>query len=81
MFPTKELYKVRGRAKREKEIINMLTISNPKLASIKRRHKSAIFPISSIELMSFGTSKNCMRLFLLATTVMGPLTSVRFCLV
>lgn len=57
------------------------TISNPKLASIIRSTKSAIFPMSIIELRSLLHSIIVSLLFFPATSVMGPLISESVCFV
>ena len=57
------------------------TISNPNDPSIMRRTRSAILPMSIIELRSLLHSMKVRRLFLPLTTVTGPRISDSVCLV
>ena len=58
-----------------------VSISNPKLPSTINNTKSAIFPRSIIEEISFGHSIKVRRRFFPLTTVIGPPTSVNVCFV
>lgn len=62
-------------------IIYMLTISKPYDPSIMRRTRSAIFPMSIIELRSLLHSMKVILFFFPATTVTGPCTWLRVCFV